>query len=245
MPRLFHSSFWRWLVAVRDRRKEHVSAPTYFLTMAHGAGFRIHVPCMSKDSINAHTLAGSHDKVRLQVGAYDHNSGGINYYTLKEEWDVDDHNSNSWLVLPDKRLMACYTRHNKRGLFCRSTSKPEDIRAWEDEVTVTDALVTYSQPVHLSDEGRFYIFWRGPSWKPTFAWSTDGRRWSEPRILVQEKGKESENVRPYLKVVSDGKGQIHFAFTDGHPHDETQNSIYYLKYEKGAFYKADGTKVGE
>jgi hypothetical protein len=182
----------------------------------------------------------------LQVGAYDHQTGRMNYYALKEDWEVDDHSSNSLLVLPDKRLMACYTRHNERGLFCRSTSKPEDIRVWDDEVTVAKTpCITYSQPVYLSDEGRFYVFWRGSSWKPTFAWSTDSRNWSEPRILIQEKDRETEDVRPYMKVASDSKARIDFAFTDGHPHDETLNSIYYLRYEKGAFYKANGTKVGD
>jgi hypothetical protein len=181
----------------------------------------------------------------LQIGGYDHQTGGTMYYPLRKDWEVDDHSSNSLLALPDKRLMTCYTRHFKRGLFCRTTSQPEDILQWQDEVTVADTPLTYSQPVYLSDEGRFYVFWRGLNRKPTFAWSTDGRNWREPRILIQERGRETWEVRPYLKVVSDGKARIHFAFTDGHPRDETNNSIYYLKYEKGAFYKADGTKVGD
>jgi hypothetical protein len=142
--------------------------------------------------------------------------------------------------------MAFYTRHDKRGLFCRATLEPEDISIWENEVTVSNAVrITYSQPVHLNDEGRFYVFWRGPSWKPTFAWSTDAKNWSEPAILIQEKGRQAKNIRPYIKVVSDSKATIHIAFTDGHPRIEPLNSIYYLRYEKGVFYKADGTKVGD
>ena len=107
---------------------------------------------------------------RLQVGAYSHETGNMEYYTLKEDWDIDDHNSNSFLVLPDKHLMVFYARHNKTGLFCRTTSRPEDITTWEEEVTVANTpRISYSQPVYLSDEGRFYVFWRGQSWKPTFA----------------------------------------------------------------------------
>jgi hypothetical protein len=170
----------------------------------------------------------------------------MEYYTLKEDWDVDDHNSNSFLVMPDNRLMAFYTTHDKTGIFCRATLKPEDITTWENEVTVSNTQrVSYSQPVRLSDEGRIYVFWRGPSWKPTFAWSDNGRNWSDPQILIQEKGREAEYIRPYIKVVSDGKATIHFAFTDGHPRDEPLNSIYYLKYENGALCKADGTRVGD
>jgi hypothetical protein len=33
------------------------------------------------------------------------------------------------------------------------------------------------------------------------------------------------------------------AFTDGHPHVEPTNSIYYLKYRQGSLYKADGEKI--
>ena len=45
-------------------------------------------------------------------------------------------------------------------------------------------------------------------------------------------------------VSSNGKDEIHFAFTDGHPRNEPLNSIYYLKYKAGKFYKADGIELG-
>ena len=74
--------------------------------------------------------------------------------------------------------------------------------------------------------------------------SANLRAWSEPQILIQEEGREASDIRPYLKVVSDGKSTIHFAFTDGHPRNEPTNSIYYLMYRDEAFYRADGTLVG-
>ncbi|TDA71253.1 BNR-4 repeat-containing protein, partial [Halomonas marinisediminis] len=37
--------------------------------------------------------------------------------------------------------------------------------------------------------------------------------------------------------------KIHFTFTDGHPRNEKNNSIYYTYYENGAFYKANGKKI--
>lgn len=181
----------------------------------------------------------------LQIGAYDHRSGAVEAVTLKENWDADDHNSNSFLVLPDNRIMVFYARHNKQGLFCRVTVRPEDITEWEDEITVSDTpAITYSHPLYLSDEGLLYVFWRGPGWKPTFSTSTDGKTWSPPRILLQEKGREASEIRPYLKVSSDGKASIYFAFTDGHPRDEPENSIYYLSYRRGSFSRADGTVIG-
>ncbi|NQT24772.1 BNR-4 repeat-containing protein [candidate division KSB1 bacterium] len=45
-----------------------------------------------------------------------------------------------------------------------------------------------------------------------------------------------------MAYVSDLKN--HDARTDGHPRDEAQNSVYYLRYEKGKFVKANGDRVG-
>jgi hypothetical protein len=181
----------------------------------------------------------------LQIGAYDHRTGAVEVHTLKRRWGADDHNVGSILVLPDRRLMVFYAQHNEMGLYCRRTVQPEDISAWQDEVTVTSMRrVTYSHPAFLADEQLFYVFWRGESWKPTFATSRDGVHWSAARILVQEAGRESGEIRPYLKVVSDGRKSIHFAFTDGHPRDEQLNSVYYLRYEGGRYTRADGTLIG-
>lgn len=182
---------------------------------------------------------------KLQIGAYDHETREVVVHTLKEKWDRDDHNVGAFVILSDKRLMVFYARHNKQGIFCRTTSNPEDITRWDDEVTVSDAShITYAHPVYLSEEKKFYVFWRGSSWKPTFATSSDGKSWSEPEVLIQDSGRESIGVRPYTKIISDGESSIHFAFTDGHPRNEAQNSVYYLRYSGGQFFKADGGLVG-
>jgi hypothetical protein len=60
---------------------------------------------------------------------------------------------------------------------------------------------------------------------------------------VQEEGRNSSEIRPYLKVVSDGESEIHFTFTDGHPRDELENSVYYVKYRDGNFFRADNTLI--
>ncbi|HTY25400.1 MAG TPA: BNR-4 repeat-containing protein [Desulfomonilaceae bacterium] len=195
---------------------------------------------------NKRTYAGwmTHDG-QLQIGAYDHQTGSIQSFTLKKDWDIDDHNTLSILVLPDRRLMVFYARHNQTGLFCRTSLKPENILEWGKELVVSDTpAITYSHPAFLKAENRFYVFWRGPSWKPTFASSADAEHWTQSEILIEEPGHEAPNIRPYTKIVSDGISTIHFAFTDGHPDSEPRNSIYYLRYQTGTFYKADGSKVG-
>ncbi len=201
------------------------------------------------------SIRGQHDRTyvqwmtrdgRLQVAAWDHDSDTVDVHTLRTNWDHDDHNVGAFVVLPDKRLMVFYARHNKHGLYCRTTSAPEDITRWEPEVTVSDTdRITYAHPVYLAAEQRFYVFWRGPSWKPTFATSEDGRSWSEPQVLIQDEGRDSQGIRPYTKVVSEGVKSIHMTFTDGHPRNEAENSVYYLRYEGGRYFKADGTLVGD
>lgn len=182
----------------------------------------------------------------LQLGAYDHDSGQIQYYTLKKGWGQDDHNVGAFLIRPDHRLMVFYARHDKKGIFARISTEPEDITHWEAEITISNTRkITYAHPVYLSQEKMYYLFWRGPNWKPSFASSPDGKNWSKAKILLQEPGRKAANIRPYLKLESDGKSLIHFAFTDGHPRNEPQNSIYYLLYRQGQFFNADGAKVGD
>ena len=182
---------------------------------------------------------------QLQVGAYNHKNGRIEIFTLKENWDIDDHNVGAFLLLEDKRIMVYYAQHNKRGIYCRTSSEPEDITSWEDEIVISNGdRITYAHPVYLSDEQTFYLFWRGPSWKPTYSTSKDGKNWVKEVVLLQDIAKEANDVRPYTKITSDGKSTIHFTFTDGHPGVEPQNSVYYMKYMEGRFYKADGTLIG-
>ena len=92
----------------------------------------------------------------LQIGAHDHDARETSILELKSGWNADDHGSGSLLVLPDCRLMAFYSQHNGTGLFCRTTSRPEDIDEWDDEIAVTRAPgLTYANPVYLSDERLF------------------------------------------------------------------------------------------
>jgi hypothetical protein len=98
--------------------------------------------------------------------------------------------------------------------------------------------------VQLADENnRLYLFWRGADFKPNYSFSDDGGKNWEPGAILVLPERIYKNRRPYLKVASNNKDVIHFAFTDGHPHVEPTNSIYYAKYRGGALYKANGEKI--
>jgi ribosomal protein S18 acetylase RimI-like enzyme len=92
----------------------------------------------------------------LEVGVYDHDSDSLWSINLRDDWGANDHNVGSFLVLPDRRLMAFHAQHNGTGLFSRTTIRPEDISEWGPIITVADTpRITYSHPVYLADEDAF------------------------------------------------------------------------------------------
>lgn len=167
----------------------------------------------------------------------------IQTFVLHSALQIDDHNVPSILFLPDGRLLTFYTEHNGR-FFMRKSKNPEDITAWEEERVIPfgGTKITYSHPVMLKNENnRIYMFWRGSDWRPSMSYSNDlGETWSATQALIESKGAKN---RPYLKVCSDNKDRIDFAFTDGHPAAEPSNSVYHMYYQKGSFYQSDGQQI--
>ncbi len=182
----------------------------------------------------------------VQVGAYDHRTGKIEAVTIHEKLEIDDHDAPSLMVLPDGRLAVFYSLHGGKDLYLCLSEKPEDLTAWGPRRRLPFEPdrngLTYTNPVRLSAEGgRIYLFWRGLGFKPVFSTSDDqGGTWAPQKTLITSSG-----ARPYLKVASNDKDKIHFAFTDGHPRNEALNSIYYMTYKGGRFFKADGSPIAE
>jgi len=192
----------------------------------------------------------------IMAGCYDEKNGKVKEVNIYPKFNKDDHANPSFLLLPDKRIMLFFSSHNGKGngekepaILYTISKHPEDISEWEPLQRKTENVegkkgFCYTNPVMLSEENnRIYIFWRGADWKPTFSYTDDfGLTWSKSTPLI--KSSLFEDKRPYVKVSSNGRDEIHFAFTDGHPINEPFNSIYYFKYKAGKFYKADGTLLG-
>ena len=182
----------------------------------------------------------------IVVGTFSYSTGTILDTIIQPEFEKDDHSNPSLLILPDGKLMVFFSGHNGR-LFVTTSIRPGDLREFEPVRTIDAGdKVCYSYPIMLSEEkNRIYLFFRGGAdWKPSLVTSDDmGRTWSPPRIIVRKPG-SLPHVRPYVKIVSDGKSTIHVAFTDGHPKDEPSNSIYYMRYQRGVFSDAAGNEMG-
>jgi len=208
----------------------------------------------SKDN----TYAGyidSHGNVT--IACYDNITGKTETKILYENLQVDDHDNPSILIGPGGYLYVFFNRHGgPNPLYFMKSLKPEDISKWTDvrRLELNDKsfypefndTYTYTNPVMLSEENnRIYIFWRGIDNKPNYSYSDDlGETWSKGRIFILPE-RIYNMRRPYLKVYSDGKSKIHFAFTDGHPNVEKENSIYYMYYSKESFYRSNGQKIRE
>ena len=193
----------------------------------------------------------------VHIGFYDHETKEIQSHVIYDNLEIDDHNNPSILFDASGRLQVFFNTHSQeeRPLYMRTSTNPEDISEWNTlkELDLnnnetgrkgqTDSH-TYTNPIRLSKEdGKLYIFWRGVGMKPSYSVSTDnGKTWSSGEILFLPNELQKLKI-PYTKVYSDGISKIHFVFTDGHPSKETKIGLYYMYYENGSFYKANGKKI--
>jgi hypothetical protein len=150
----------------------------------------------------------------------------------------DDHDAPALLVESDGRITAFYSHHNGPAMHWRTTLHPRDVKSWGPEETVPThrGQNTYPNPVWLASEKRTYLFFRGDV-QPTFTRRNAKGHWSTARTLVSNPG---EN--PYMKVASNNRDTIGFAFTNGHPRGPVTN-VYYARYRKGVISHADGHKI--
>ncbi|WP_242583983.1 BNR-4 repeat-containing protein [Amycolatopsis sp. 195334CR] len=186
------------------------------------------------------------DSGQIVVAQYDHETARLSHAVLAENFEIDDHNNPAIHVLPDGRLEVYWTAHARNiPLYYRRSRLPGDITGgWEPARTITTNTVgqygwTYTTVAQLSAEkGRKYLFWRGADFNPAFSTTDGGDQWTEARSLIQVPGQ-----RPYVKLCTNGRDTIHFAFTDGHPRN-VHTSIYYVYYRAGHLHRANGERIG-
>lgn len=195
----------------------------------------------------------------IEAASLDPSTGQIKKTILYPKLEIDDHDNPAFVQLPDNSVLAMYTGHstgkNTIGVIQNFTDKSADVTTFGKPAIFkprTDELVAkyvketyvYANPFNLSKEkNTLYCFGRWIGFKPNMVTSKDnGKTWSEPKVVITSKELNTNN-RPYVKYFSDGKSRIHLIFTDGHPAVEPLNSVYYCYYEKGAFWRADGSRI--
>jgi hypothetical protein len=193
----------------------------------------------------------------IHIAYYDHDTKKIQSKIVFDDLEIDDHNNPSLLFDETGHLLVFFNSHlqDEKPLYLLKSNASESIEDWNpikplflnDNEYYSDTKNknhTYTNPIKLSAEnGKIFLFWRGINYKPFYSISTDnGETWSPGRILFMPEEVGSIRV-PYTKVYSDGNSKIHFTFTDGHPTKEKSNALYYMYYQDGAFYKADGSLI--
>lgn len=167
-------------------------------------------------------------------------------FTLSSWQSRDDHNGPALIRLDDGRILAAYAKHNLEGKWYWRLADFNDRSqqlTWAPEQVFTQrARATYSNLFQLSGEhNRIYNFIRAINFNPTFLYSDDeARSWVGPFQLLKT---GTGGTRPYVKFAGNGKDRIDFLYTDGHPRNESKNSVYHLYYSKGSFYRSDGTLI--
>ncbi|MDO3694001.1 BNR-4 repeat-containing protein [Wenyingzhuangia sp. chi5] len=176
---------------------------------------------------------------KIQVASYNHETGEIIQTTIREGFQVDDHNNPTFLVRKDGRIMVSYSGHFFGPMRVLVSENPEDITSFGPEATF-GTEVTYANPYQIGND--IYMFYRdGSSWHPSIAISNDGGlTWGSPQTLIK---RNAAQKRPYVRYIQDSQEGVHITFTTGHPRQEPSNKIYYVYFKDNKFYKADGTFI--
>jgi hypothetical protein len=181
----------------------------------------------------------------VEIAVYDLARGATNRVILHRHFEQDDHDSPALLVLPDKRLLALYSKHGQERKIYIRCSEPCNPLVWslptvEDTPGRTGAPfkadnVTYNNLVRLP-AGRIYNFYRGVHLDPNYMCSDDdGKTWTFGGRLLVGKGGYS----PYVRYAFDGKSTIHFIATEDHPRNYN-NSVYHGFLRDNLIHRSDG-----
>jgi len=178
----------------------------------------------------------------ITVASYDSRLG-VTMMRIVGHLYPDDHSSPSLFLEPDKRITVFFSGHNGADMHYRTTTRPGDISSWGPLQLVPSRRYgqrgfTYPNPVSLSGEhDQLYLFWRGEDWSADFTTRSTTGRWTRVHRLIADHGQ-----RPYVKIDSNGRDTIGFAYTNGHPR-ETLTSVYYVNYHHGALWTAGGRRI--
>lgn len=177
------------------------------------------------------------------LASYNHETKEYAYFKLAQH-EIDDHNSAGVMVLPDGRLLAVYTRHNKDKLIrWRISKKPEDITSFGEEQSVSSKnYITYAQLHRISDtEYRIIYRYAMKSWA-TRVYNCETDKWTNEYVWFTE-GLKRQYYMWTQEDREEGKFNI---FMTGHPNNGPDQNIRYGYFTAdGSIYTTGGKYVGD
>ena len=196
--------------------------------------------------------SGGNDIIRrgnIELHVYNCTSKSSARVILKENFELDDHDSPALLLRPDGRLLAVFAKHGTESKNYLRLSSPnhnefdkfDPIQTFEPSSTTE---LTYANLYMLpAESNRIYNFFRGlhGSYKPSYIYSDDlGATWHTGNIFIDVPS--TEKHRPYIRYASNGFDTVHMVYTEAHPRD-FDNSLYHIYYRNGYLHRSDGTKL--
>ncbi len=184
----------------------------------------------------------------VNIGVYDLQSEQIDgQVTLESGFQCDDHNSPVLYARPDGSLLTMWAKHGSDKIHRYSISSTDDYLQWGEKqehhhVYEDNRGVTYMNLYYMEGEGRLYSFFRdGAHFNPAYITSQDqGLTWSSDTHLIANE--VSGRNRPYTIYSQVDPNTVGIVYTDAHPR-EYGNSLYYVEFRDGCFYRADGTMI--
>ncbi|MEM6771954.1 MAG: glycoside hydrolase family 88 protein, partial [Bacteroidota bacterium] len=189
----------------------------------------------------------------VNIGVYDLTQDSIlDNVTLAEDFEIDDHDVPALYARQDGSLLAVWAKHGKENLHHLSFSAPDNYLEWEApskheygyKIPAGKSWtgMTYMNLYYLSGEERLYNFFRhGKTYNPSFSKSADeGRTWDAATHFITND--VTGRQRPYARYAQPDEQTIGISYTDAHPR-QYGNSVYYVQYRDGAFFRVDGTKI--
>lgn len=208
------------------------------------------------------------------ISSYDHDADSWDHFQLRPHSNEgrwwDDHNNPSIAILPDGRIIVVYNEHSTDRSWARTTKNPEDISSWNPPVAFTseraeaqsglrrwirwsrsqraqvDPAYSYNNLYCLPDGTLWRHYrprttWSGISRMPTVVKSYDGgATWTDPLRIIAEPQRS-----PYLVTAQRGN-KIHLFFSDAHPDEWEQTSVYHAYYDHTdeSYRRSDGSLIG-
>jgi hypothetical protein len=185
----------------------------------------------------------------IEISVLDIAKGTTAKTVLHPHFEQDDHNGPALLVLPNKRILAMYSKHGQERIIYYRFSEPGDPLTWGpahefispggEGAAFRGNNCTYNNLFRLP-AGRIINFYRGIGFEPNYMISDDdGQTWRYGGHLFKGKGGYS----PYLRYAYDGKDTIHFIATEDHPRNYP-NSVYHGFLRDGKLNLSDGKVLG-
>ncbi len=183
-----------------------------------------------------------------RVSVYDLESEKIDgEVVLDKDFECDDHNAPAFYVRPNGEILAMWAQHGTDKIHRYKVASADNYLEWSEKMEHHHAYedrrgVTYMNLYYLEDDKSLFCFFRdGPHFNPAYITSQDqGDSWSEDTHLIANE--IAGRHRPYTIYSQVDENTVGIVYTDGHPRDYG-NSLYYVEFRGGKFYRADGTEI--